>query len=74
MALPPCRPAVGADLLPLGLDRAVPVVVQDVVVTDEVTTEADDATLERLAELTERYCVVGQSMATPPRIVVKPTP
>jgi uncharacterized OsmC-like protein len=49
----------------LGVDRSVPVGVQDVVVTVEVQTEADEATLERLISLTERYCVVGQSLRVP---------
>jgi uncharacterized OsmC-like protein len=55
----------------LGLDREVPVGVRDVVVTAELETDADDAALERLAALTERYCVVGQSLATPPQMVVR---
>jgi uncharacterized OsmC-like protein len=54
----------------LGVDRGAPVGVQDVVVTMTLDTDADDATLERLARATERYCVVGQSLATPPRFVV----
>jgi uncharacterized OsmC-like protein len=57
----------------LGVDREAPVGVQDVVVTIEVGG-TDEATAERLARMTERYCVVGQSLATPPRIVVKATP
>ena len=48
-----------------------PVGVRDVVVTAELDTDADDAALERLAALTERYCVVGQSLRTPPQIVVR---
>jgi uncharacterized OsmC-like protein len=55
----------------LGLDRTVPVGVQDVTVTFSVDSDADDAALERLAVATERYCVVGQSLAQPPRIVVE---
>jgi uncharacterized OsmC-like protein len=55
----------------LGIDRTVPVGVQDVVVTIELDTDADEATLERLGSLTERYCVVGQSLAQPPRMVVR---
>jgi uncharacterized OsmC-like protein len=55
----------------LGVDREVPVGVQDIVVTVEVDTEADDATLERLARSTERYCVVGQTLREPPRFVVR---
>jgi uncharacterized OsmC-like protein len=55
----------------LGLDRAVPVGVQDVVVSATVVTEADDASLQRLAELTERYCVVAQSMRDLPQFVIQ---
>jgi uncharacterized OsmC-like protein len=55
----------------LGVDRSAPVGVQDVVVRFEVDTDADEAALERLATMTERYCVVGQSLAQPPRIVVR---
>ncbi|MBW8750802.1 MAG: OsmC family protein [Propionibacteriales bacterium] len=57
----------------LGLDRSVPVGIQDLVVTVEVTGDVDDAALERLARSTERYCVVGQSLREPPRIVVRRT-
>ncbi|MBO0840627.1 MAG: OsmC family protein, partial [Sciscionella sp.] len=57
----------------LGVDRSIPVGLQDVVVTAEVDTDADDATLTRLAELTERYCVVAQSMREAPRFVVRRT-
>jgi uncharacterized OsmC-like protein len=55
----------------LGLDREVPVGVLDVRVTAELDTDADDAALDRLAALTERYCVVGQSLARPPQVVVR---
>lgn len=55
----------------LGLDRAVPVGVQDVVVTAVVETDADDAALARLMELTERYCVVAQSLRDAPRFVIR---
>jgi uncharacterized OsmC-like protein len=54
----------------LGIDRSAPVGVQDVVVTFVVDSDADEGALERLAAATERYCVVGQSLARPPRIVV----
>ena len=33
-------------------------------------TDADDMALDRLARVTERYCVVGQSLREPPRFVV----
>jgi uncharacterized OsmC-like protein len=55
----------------LGVDRAAPVGVTDVVVTVELDSDADDGALQRLASSTERYCVVGQSLATPPRVVVR---
>ena len=55
----------------LGMDREVPVGVTDVVVTADLDTDADDATLERLAAATERYCVVGKSLAQPPTFVVR---
>ncbi|WP_436698685.1 OsmC family protein [Nocardioides sp. BYT-33-1] len=54
----------------LGIDREAPVGVQDIVVTLVVDTDADDAALARLATATERYCVVGRSLAEPPRIRV----
>lgn len=56
----------------LGVDRTVPVGVQDVMVRIQVG-DVDDVTAERLARMTERYCVVGQSLARAPRIVVTPT-
>lgn len=55
----------------LGVDRSVPVGVQDVVVTVDVDTDADDEALARLARSTERYCAVGQSLRDRPRIVVR---
>ncbi|WP_067825032.1 OsmC family protein [Nocardia inohanensis] len=55
----------------LGVDRDAPVGVQDLVVTFTVETDADDAALAKLATATERYCVVGRSLAEPPAIVVR---
>jgi uncharacterized OsmC-like protein len=55
----------------LGVDREVPVGVQDIVVVAEVDSDANDAALERLATATERYCVVGQSLRESPRFVVQ---
>jgi uncharacterized OsmC-like protein len=54
----------------LGVDRQVPVGVQDVVLTAELDTDADDAALAKLADLTERYCVVAQSLRDAPRFAV----
>lgn len=55
----------------LGLDRSVPVGVQDVVLTARLDTDADDSVLERLATSTERYCVVSQSLSADVRFVVE---
>ncbi|WP_043648837.1 OsmC family protein [Nocardia thailandica] len=55
----------------LGVDREAPVGVQHVTITFTVDTGADEAALARLAKLTERYCVVGRSLAEPPEIVVR---
>jgi uncharacterized OsmC-like protein len=55
----------------LGVDRTVPVGVTDITVTATLDTDATDEQLERLAALTERYCVVGQSLAQPPAIQVR---
>lgn len=54
----------------LGIDPSAPVGVQDIAIAITVDTDADDATLERLATATERYCVVGRSLAQPPTIKV----
>lgn len=55
----------------LGVDRDTPVGAREVEVRFTVTTEADDRTLDRLATATERYCVVGRSLAEPPRVLVR---
>jgi uncharacterized OsmC-like protein len=54
----------------LGVSRDVEVGVTDMVVMIDLDTDADEATLEKLGTLTERYCVVGQSLKHPPRIQV----
>lgn len=54
----------------LGVDRSAPVGVQEIVLTLTLDTDAEDGVLERLARATERYCVVGQTLASPPVIRV----
>ena len=54
----------------LGVSRDVPVGCTGVRVVVEVETDAEDAALTRLAQLTERYCVVSRSLAEPARIEV----
>jgi uncharacterized OsmC-like protein len=52
----------------LGMSRDLPIGVQDVSVVAELETDADDATLTKLAE---RYCVVGRSLAQTPAISIR---
>jgi uncharacterized OsmC-like protein len=58
----------------LGVDREAPVGLTDIVVRIALDTTAEDAQLQRLAVATERYCVVGRSLATPPAIEVTRLP
>jgi uncharacterized OsmC-like protein len=55
----------------LGVDRAAPVGLTDVTITFRFDTDADDATADRLVQLAERYCVVAQTLMSPPPITVK---
>jgi len=50
----------------LGVDRDAPVGMTDVTVHVDLDTDADPATVARLVELTERYCVIAQTLRTPP--------
>ncbi|MFC4128323.1 OsmC family protein [Nocardia rhizosphaerae] len=60
----------------LGIDRTVEVGVSPITVTITVTTsaEVEVAALAKLADLTERYCVVGRSLRHPPVIRVVRAP
>jgi uncharacterized OsmC-like protein len=55
----------------LGVSREAPVGLHSVAVVAELDTDADDATLAKLAQLTERYCVVAQTLAQPPHLTVR---
>lgn len=55
----------------LGVSREVPVGCQGYRVTAVLDTDADDDALARLGQLTERYCVVGQSLREPVTITVR---
>jgi uncharacterized OsmC-like protein len=57
----------------LGISREVAVGCSAVAVTALLDTDADDATLERMAQSTERYCVVGQSLRQPVTITLQRT-
>jgi uncharacterized OsmC-like protein len=58
----------------LGVSREAPVGMQSIEVEAAVDTDADDRSLERLAELTERYCVVAQTLAGPVHLTVRRAP
>jgi uncharacterized OsmC-like protein len=55
----------------LGVSREVPVGLREITVDVELDTDADDPALAKLGQLTERYCVVAQTLAEPPRLTVR---
>ena len=54
----------------LGVDREAPVGLTDIALTFELDTEADAATVQRLVEMSERFCVIYQTLREPPRLTV----
>jgi uncharacterized OsmC-like protein len=54
----------------LGVSRETPVGLHPITLSVELDTDADDKALARLAALTERYCVVAQSLAEPPTFTI----
>jgi uncharacterized OsmC-like protein len=52
----------------LAVDRDAPVGFSDIRLSFELETDADPEQLETLLKLTERYCVVFQTLAKPPRL------
>jgi uncharacterized OsmC-like protein len=54
----------------LGVDREVPVGLSDIALTFELDTDADAATVQRLVEMSERFCVIYQTLRAPPRLSV----
>ena len=54
----------------LGVDREAPVGFRDIRLTFELDTDADDEQLATLLKLTERYCVVLQTLARGPELDV----
>ncbi len=54
----------------LGIDRAVPVGLTDIVLRFELDADAPADKLARLIETTERYCVILQTLKVPPRISI----
>lgn len=54
----------------LGVSKEVPVGFRSIKVTYTLDTDADPAQVDTLLKLTERYCVVFQTLAGPPAIEV----
>lgn len=52
----------------LGLAKDVPVGITDISLRFEIDTDASDEQLATLLKLTERYCVIFQTLRTPPRL------
>lgn len=54
----------------LGVSREAPVGLTDVTVRFELVSDADPAQLDKLVSLTERYCVILQTLLHPPKLSV----
>jgi uncharacterized OsmC-like protein len=52
----------------LGLAKEVPVGIHDIRLRFEIDSDASDEQLAALLKLTERYCVIFQTLRTPPRL------
>jgi uncharacterized OsmC-like protein len=52
----------------LGVDRTAPIGLTDITVRFEVDCDADRGKLERMIQTTERYCVILQTLKSPPAI------
>lgn len=54
----------------LGVDKSAPVGLTEIWVRFELDSDADSAKLERLIATTERYCVIFQTLKSPPTLNV----
>ena len=55
----------------LGVDRSAPVGLTEVTLSFEIDSDADAAKLDRMIQTTERYCVILQTLRTPPVITLR---
>lgn len=53
----------------LGVSSDAPVGLTAISVGFDLETDAEEQTVSRLIELTERYCVIAQTLASPPEVV-----
>jgi uncharacterized OsmC-like protein len=58
----------------LGISRDTPVGLTEVSLRFEVDSDADEAKLARMIQTTERYCVILQTLKTPPKLSVSMGP
>jgi uncharacterized OsmC-like protein len=54
----------------LGVSKEVPVGFSDIRLRFDLDTDAPAEQVAKLVNLTERYCVIYQTLRTPPRVVV----
>jgi uncharacterized OsmC-like protein len=54
----------------LGVDKAAPVGIQDIEMAFELEGDLDEATRQRLVQLTERYCVILATLRSPPKLTI----
>jgi uncharacterized OsmC-like protein len=52
----------------LGISKEVPIGLTDIALTFALDTDADEKTRTKLVELTERFCVILQTLKNPPAI------
>ena len=55
----------------LAIDRSAPVGLTEVTVKFDVDCDADPAKLERMIQTTERYCVILQTLKSPPKLAME---
>ena len=54
----------------LGVDKEAPVGFKDIRLAFDLDTDADEDKLATLLKLTERYCVIYQTLSNPPTIAL----
>jgi uncharacterized OsmC-like protein len=55
----------------LGVDRSVPIGLNDIKLTFEIESDAQPEKITKLVELTERYCVIAQTLRDAPSLTVE---
>jgi len=54
----------------LGVDKTVPVGIEDIEMAFELQGDLDEPTRQRLVQLTERYCVILATLRAPPKLTI----